>query len=171
MPDIESLEISSPIPWHSLSTEPRSRPWERPSKYSDPEDALEYYVKQLTIPESTASMMEILESGLPAANLVDSITLAGVMQGLHTIDVAIIISQALFDLVTGIAEQLDVKYKNGLSQDTYGEDDLLVERAFANPEADKLQETFREEELEEVKKAVDKTSVGLMAKTVEEGEV
>ena len=53
MPDFETFQFSAPIPGQSLTTEPKGRPWETPAKYSDPEDALEYYVSQISIPERT----------------------------------------------------------------------------------------------------------------------
>jgi len=171
MPDIESLEFTAPIPGQSLTTEPRGRPWERPSKYPEPEDALMFYVNQISVEDRTAHMLEILESGLPATNLVDVLTLSGVMQGLHTIDTAVLISPALFDLITGVADEVGIEYKDGLSEEPYGEDSMMMERAFAEPEAEKIREAFQEEELEEIKEGVRKTSGGLMSKEIEEEEI
>ena len=93
--DHDAAQFTAPIPGQSLTTEPQGRPWETPAKYSDPEDALTYYVSKIGTADRTAHMLEVLESGLPAAKLVDSITLAGVMEGLHSIDTAIIISPSL----------------------------------------------------------------------------
>ena len=171
MPDFETSQFSAPIPGQSLTTEPRGRPWETPAKYSDPEDALEYYVSQISIPERTAHMLEVLESGLPAAKLVDSITLAGVMEGLHSIDTAIIISPSLFDLITAVADNAGIEYKKGLtSEDDGGADSYMIERAFKEPEAEEVREEFNEEELDRLTDAIDRTSGGLMSKKIEKEE-
>ena len=99
---MDVAQFNNPIPGQSLTTEPGARPWERPAKYSSPEEALDYYLEQLALPEKTAQMLEILESGFPATDLVDAITLGGVMQGLHTIDVAVIIAPVIFELITSV---------------------------------------------------------------------
>ena len=172
MPDFETAQFSAPIPGQSLTTEPRGRPWETPAKYSDPEDALEYYVAKLGNADTTAHMLEILESGLPVANLVDSITLTGVMQGLHSIDTAIIISTSLYDLIDAVADSAGIEYKNGLTSDDKGSpDSFLIERAFKEPEAEEIRETFNEEELDQLTKSINRAPNGLMSKEIEEEEV
>lgn len=171
MTDFETFRISAPIPGQSLTTEPKARPWETPAKYSDPEDALEFYISQISDPERTAHMLEILESGLPATNLIDSLTLSGVMQGLHSIDTAIIISPSLFDLITAVADNAGVEYKTGLVKEDKGPDDSMIARAFSDPEAEEIRETFNEEDLDNLAEAISKTSGGLMSKKVEEEEM
>jgi len=161
MPDIDISQFNSPIPGQSLTTEPGSRPWERPAKYSTPEEALDYYLEQLALPEKTAQMLEILESGFPAADLVDAITLGGVMQGLHSIDVAIIISPVIFELITSVADTAEIEYKEGLqpsSEDTMN-DDSLIARAMSAPPDEKLMEKVMSEEGEKVGQA----ATGLMS--------
>ena len=161
MPDIDISQFNSPIPGQSLTTEPGSRPWERPAKYSTPEEALDYYLEQLALPEKTAQMLEILESGFPAADLVDAITLGGVMQGLHSIDVAIIISPVIFELITSVADTAEIEYKEGLqpsSEDTMN-DDSLIARAMSAPPDEKLMEKVMSEEGEKVRQA----ATGLMS--------
>jgi len=165
MPDIDISQFNSPIPGQSLTTEPGSRPWERPAKYSTPEEALDYYLEQLALPEKTAQMLEILESGFPAADLVDAITLGGVMQGLHSIDVAIIISPVIFELITSVADTAEIEYKEGLqpsSEDTMN-DDSLIARAMSAPPDEKLMEKVMSEEGEKVRQA----AAGLMSPKTE----
>ena len=92
MPDINTAQFNAPIPGQSLTTELGNRPWEKPAKFTNPNDALNFYMEQLAIPDTTASMLEVLEQGFPATDLVDAITLGGVLQGLHTIDVAVLLN-------------------------------------------------------------------------------
>ena len=39
--------FDGPIPGQSLTAEPSNAPWEKPSKFSDPLDALEMYIERL----------------------------------------------------------------------------------------------------------------------------
>ena len=45
--DIDALQFQEPLPGMSLTTEPKGRPWERPAKYSNPDDAVDFYIQQL----------------------------------------------------------------------------------------------------------------------------
>tara|TARA_R110002020_G_scaffold163145_4_gene349111 strand:- start:582 stop:1133 length:552 start_codon:yes stop_codon:yes gene_type:complete len=114
MAAVDTLKFASPIPGQSLTTEPGARPWEQPSKYNNPDDALNFYLKKLSAPETTAHMLQILESGYPATDLVDAITMGGVLQGLHTIDIATIVSPVIYKLITSVADEANINYKTGL---------------------------------------------------------
>ena len=109
-------KFSSAIPGQSLTTELGARPWETPPKYSTPNEALEYYVQKLRDPDITAHMLQIVEAGYPIADLVDAIVLGGVMQGLHTIDVAVMISPIIFELIKTVAESTDTNFKDGVTK-------------------------------------------------------
>ena len=159
--DLDSLQFQKPIPGMSLTTEPKGRPWERPAKYSTPEEALEFYIEQLTVPRRVAQMLEILENGYPATSLVDSIIVNGVMQGLHSLDVAIIIAPALFELLTGVANSMNLKYEDGLSDKNEMIDASLIARAMKKPEAEQFKEELEEEDMKRVEEAA-----SLMAKPV-----
>ena len=109
--DIDALQFQEPLPGMSLTTEPKGRPWERPAKYSNPDDAVDFYIQQLADPKRIAQALEILELGYPLASLVDSLIMNGVMQGLHSIDTAIIVAPAIFELLQGIADHVGISYE------------------------------------------------------------
>ena len=44
MLDFESAKFSSTVPGMSLTAEPKARAWEKPAKYTEPEEALKYYI-------------------------------------------------------------------------------------------------------------------------------
>ena len=168
---MDVAQFNNPIPGQSLTTEPGARPWERPAKYSSPEEALDYYLEQLALPEKTAQMLEILESGFPATDLVDAITLGGVMQGLHTIDVAVIIAPVIFELITSVADTAEIDYKEGLqpSEENRLNDGSLIARAMSSPPEEKLMEKVMSEEGDRVREAVTATAAtGLMSPPAQE---
>ena len=160
--NLDQFQFQSPTPGMSLTTEPKGRPWERPAKYSTPDEAFEFYINKLTIPRRVAQMLEILENVYPATSLVDSIILGGVMQGLHSLDVAIIIAPALFELITGVADTTGLEYEEGLVDKNELEDASLVARAIkSSKKAEEFKKTIEDEDIAQVEQAV-----SLMAKPV-----
>ena len=118
--------LDGPIPGESLTTEVGSRPWEEPPKYTTEEEALDYYIPRLSNPKLMAPMVDIMEDGLPVTSVADLVQSSGVMQGLHTIDVGILISPVIVELLITQAEIAGIDYKVGTE-----EDDSLDESAKA----------------------------------------
>ena len=138
MSSLDTIPFQAPIPGMSLTTEPKNRPWETPPKYTTPEEALSYYIEKLTSPQQAVELLGILELGYPVSNLIDTVTLGGVMNGLHTIDVAIVISPALFELITGMADAVEIEYKNGVTDLSQSPSQTLLAQAAKRPEAEEL---------------------------------
>ena len=86
-------------------------------QYPTVEEALDFYIPRLSSQQFAGRLLDIIEQGIPLT-APETITLGGVMQGLHTIDVAVLINPVLVELMAGIAENADVKYTLG---DTDGE--------------------------------------------------
>jgi hypothetical protein len=76
MVDYLSSQLQAPIPGQSLTTEPGARPWEKPARFTLPEEAMGYYLDKFADANRTAEMLDILESGFPVTNLIDGITMA-----------------------------------------------------------------------------------------------
>lgn len=102
--------FSAPIPGQSLTAEPGSRPWEKPPKYVTAEDALTFYIEDLSQPTKLARMLDEVERGAPIALMVDTLQLVAVSRGLHTVDVGIIISPVLVEFIKTMAEQEGIEY-------------------------------------------------------------
>ena len=158
-------QFQAPIPGQSLTTEPGARPWEKPARFVEPEEAMSYYLDRFSSnPERTGEMLSILEAGFPVKNLVDGMTMAGVMEGLHSIDLAIILSPALFAFITSIADSANIEYKTGLTpnRDQQPVDNTLLARAKeeTDPQAEELVKQVQEDENDRVKQALS----GLMAR-------
>ena len=113
MPDASSEFLDAPIPGQSLTTEPKSRPWEQPPKYTTPEEALNFYVPRLSDPEMMAPMVDVMEDGTTVVTVAEMIQSSGVMQGLHSVDVGLIISPVLVELLVTQADLAEIEYKVG----------------------------------------------------------
>ena len=160
-----SAQIQAPIPGQSLTTELGARPWEKPARFTIPEEAMNYYLERFSDPERAAEMMDILESGFPVTNLIDGITMGGVMEGLHSIDVSIIIAPALYEFVTTLADSAEVEYKTGLTVDEQDQvtDDTIIAQAKDTSKTVELVEQVQTEENDRVEQALS----GLMARETE----
>ena len=108
--------FSTPIPGQSLTKEPRAYPWEDPPKYSNPEDALIWHIDRLEKPERTKAVLTLLELGLDVVTLTEGILRGGVVQGMHTIDVSLIIAPVIHEYITGTANTVGIDFKEGLSE-------------------------------------------------------
>ena len=113
MPDASSEFLDAPIPGQSLTTEPKSRPWEQPPKYTTTEEALSFYVPRLSDAELMAPMVDVMEEGTTVVAVAEMIQSSGVMQGLHTVDVGIIIAPVLVELLITQADLAEIEYKVG----------------------------------------------------------
>tara|TARA_R110002020_G_scaffold97653_4_gene232723 strand:- start:683 stop:1189 length:507 start_codon:yes stop_codon:yes gene_type:complete len=168
MLDLDSTKFSAPIPGMSLTTEPKSRIWEKPAKYADPDEALVYYINQINSPQMLNRMADILETKLPAASLVDSLILGGVMEGVHSIDVGIIISPALYLFIKEMGKMMEVDVVTGLEKSDMPDEGML------KMSTEQIEEQDNEEQdklIEIVDQATEEIHGGIMSKPLDEGEV
>ena len=168
MLDFDSAKFSAPIPGMSLTTEPKSFAWEKPAKYADPEDALNHYINKISSPEILNRMGDILETNFPAADLVDSLILGGIMKGLHSIDVGVIIAPALFIFVVEIGEIINIDIVTGMEESDVPDEGML--RMAAKQEVEKDVEG-QQELAQIVDEAIQDMQGGLMSKPLNEGEM
>ena len=168
MLDFDSTKFSAPVPGMSLTKEPKSRAWEKPAKYAEPEEALKYYVNQMSSPEMLNKMADVLETKFPADALTDSIILGGVMQGLHSIDVGVIISPALYVFVKEMGRMMEVDVVTGLEESDVPDKGMLRMATEKEVEEDSEEQKVLSEVVEE---AMEDIHGGIMSKPLDEGEV
>lgn len=106
--DVSSL--NAPIPGMSLTTEPGNRPWENPPQLNTVEEAIEYYTDKLTEPERIDYLLEALSLEVSVEAIADALTTSSVMNGIHTVDVSILVSPVLYELIKYIAEIHEMEY-------------------------------------------------------------
>tara|TARA_R110000868_G_scaffold74731_1_gene216221 strand:- start:204 stop:722 length:519 start_codon:yes stop_codon:yes gene_type:complete len=108
--------FDAPIPGQSLTAEVGSRPWQSPPKYATVEDALTYYIPRITSDEMYDEFLDILELGVPITSLADTIQSAGVMQGLHSVDVGVLISPVIMEMLAYIGDEAGIEYELGMQK-------------------------------------------------------
>lgn len=92
--------FSGPIPGQSLTTEPKGFPWERPPEINDPEEAIQYHLARISEPEALESILDIIEiDDLDLKTITNGIMRGAVAKGLHSVDVALIISPVIHEFI------------------------------------------------------------------------
>ena len=146
MLDASSKFLDAPIPGQSLTTEPKSRPWEQPPKYTTTEEALSFYIPRLSDAELMAPMVDAIEDGTTVVAVADMIQSSGVMSGLHTLDVGLMISPVLVELLVTQAQLADIEYKIG-TEKSDSPDSSLVRKAVDKSSESYFDESYDEEEV------------------------
>jgi hypothetical protein len=105
--------FDAPIPGQSLTAPLGGRPWQSPPQYTTVEEALDYYLPRLANDEVIAQLMDTLEMGVPVTVIANTMQLASVMEGKHTVDVGMLVVPVLIEMILYLAEQNDVEYVMG----------------------------------------------------------
>ena len=108
--DRDNITLNSPIPGQSLTAPLGDRPWQKPARLSTPDEALAFYIERMTKTDRANELLDILENGVPVDTLVDIVQQGGVMEGIHSLDVGIIIAPALTEVISNMAEAAEVDY-------------------------------------------------------------
>ena len=117
-PNDKNAEIfNRAIPGMSLTTEPGNRPWENPPMYSTVAEATEYYTERLTEKAVSSAIAEALDKGIPVNSATQLITTSSVMNGVHSIDVGILVAPVVRELVMLAGDTHKVEYKEAFGED------------------------------------------------------
>jgi len=158
------MAMDAPIPGQSLTAPLGDRPWQNPPQYSTVEQAIQYYMPRLTSDRMAGRLMDMLEMGVPIDTVVDTIQLGGVMEGIHSVDVGMLVSPVLAEAIEQMAKSAEVSYKlMGDETDREAPDDSEI--ALAMMEAAKSKgESMTEEPVQEAEVVEEPQPTGLMAR-------
>lgn len=107
------MAFERPIPGQSLTTEPKNAPYERPPEIVDPIEALDVHIENLLKPGAMEDALYFLEYGVDLVTLVQGILRGAVIEGIHSIDVSLIIAPVIHEYIKGFADAADLDYKEG----------------------------------------------------------
>lgn len=141
--------FDAPIPGMSLTHELGGRPWQTPPQFPSVDEAIQYYMESMSSDEFIDELMDVIELGVPLADLANTIQLAGVMEGRHSVDVGVLITPVIIEMLSFLAESAGVEYR--IQAETKKSDKISdakmakiiqkLELAEANKEEDTKQET------------------------------
>lgn len=109
-------KINGPIPGQSLTAEPSSAPWERPPEIVDPEEAAKAYLSKMEEPERVEAALDALEMGLTVKELTLGMLRAGVSEGMHSIDVSLIIAPVVHEQISSVAKAAGIDFEEGIEE-------------------------------------------------------
>ena len=103
-----------PIPGMSMTHEVGARPWQTPPSLVTVEEATDYYVERMGTDQFKAQLIDVMEMGVPLTTLANTIQLASVMEGIHSVDVGILMIPIIVELLITIADSQGAKYQTGM---------------------------------------------------------
>jgi len=111
------LMFERPIPGQSLTAEPKSQAFERPPEITDPIEALDAHIDNLAREGAMEDALYFLEFGVDLVTLVQGMLRGAVMEGIHSIDVSLIIAPVLHEHIKGFADASGVEYDEGFENE------------------------------------------------------
>jgi len=106
--------FDAPIPGMSLTHELGDRPWQTPAKHANVDEVMDYYMERMSNEEFMVQVVEVLESGVPVTVLANTIQMASVMDGVHSLDTGMLVLPMIMEMMMMLAESADIEYDDGL---------------------------------------------------------
>lgn len=113
--------FNKPIPGESLTSKPKNAPYENPPEITDPEEALQVHLSRLTEPKRMDKIMGLLDIGVDIQTMTEGILRSAVMNGIHSIDVSLLIAPVIHEYIKLTADQVGVDYKEGFEDNEESE--------------------------------------------------
>ena len=105
--------FEAPIPGQSLTDTPGNAPYERPPEITDPRQALVHHLNRLQDAEVLDAAMTFVEMGMTIRELTEFMTTAATMNGIHSLDVGLMVAPAIHEFLTVSARKLGVEFEEG----------------------------------------------------------
>lgn len=118
--------FSAPVPGQSLTAELGARPWQNPPEFPTVDGAIDYYMQRMASEAFMEQVVDILEIGVPVTVLANTMQMSSVMEGLHTVDVGMMVLPLLMEMIMLIGDGADIKYNTGLDRPTEIRDSFLA---------------------------------------------
>ena len=112
-----SFRFNRTIPGQSLTLEPKSRAYERPPQITNPLEALDTHLDRLTNEDVIDDVLYFLEYGADLVTVVQGILRSAVMEGVHSIDVSLIIAPVIHEHIKGFADAAGIEYDEGFNEE------------------------------------------------------
>ena len=174
MTELNQPLLDGPIAGQSLTAEINGRPWLNPPQYSTVDEAIEYYLERMSTEEFTDQLVDVLEMGVPVTTLANTIQLGSVMDGVHSVDIGMLVMPFIMEMIMLVGESSGVKYNSGMENPNKGQtrDTLLnsvraeLETRMRQKEGMLFDEEGAEEQVieEEPMEAPQEEPMGLMAR-------
>tara|TARA_X000001382_G_scaffold130378_1_gene125026 strand:+ start:330 stop:848 length:519 start_codon:yes stop_codon:yes gene_type:complete len=170
MNQLDDTTFDRPIPGMGMTHEVGARPWQTPPTYTTVEEASDYYIERMSNPAFREQLIDVMEMKIPLTTLANTIQLASVMEGLHTVDVGMLMIPILVETMMLIGDSADVKYVTGM-EESKGERPAMINKIVndmkmkqGEDEEMPMEETIEEPMQEDEEMPMEEEPKGLMAR-------
>ena len=125
--DAQEPSFEAPIPGMSLTTELGSRPWEQPPQYTTVMETADHYIENLFSPDGIDLVVAASEMGSSALDIAEKLTMSGASRGVHSVDVGVMVSPILVEVIKTVANFTDVELPIGDEDDSNRFSDAMAE--------------------------------------------
>lgn len=163
---MKEVSLVAAIPGMSLTAEPGSRPWRKPSQLTSVDEAVGLYMPLFEDDGFNTLLIEQIEKGVPLTSISEILVTSNVMEGKHSLDVGVLVSPVLVESMLAVAEAAGVDAKIGNESelfDTTDADEEIIRRAIKNSK-NKERESEEPSLSSEEQENDDKPARGLMAR-------
>lgn len=98
-------------PGHSLTGPVGKWAWEKPPRFVDPEEAIDFVIDKLEEPAVESDMLNLMTAGISIEEIVETVALGGFATGHYTPDVAEIIKAPIAMYLAGLAVENEIPPK------------------------------------------------------------
>ena len=110
---LEETLFNAPIPGESLVAELGGRPWQTPPKMTTVDEAVDYYMERMSSEEFMEQVIGVMESGVPVAVIANTIQLASVMDGVHSVDIGMLVVPIIMEMMMLLGDSAGIEYNLG----------------------------------------------------------
>ena len=102
--------IQPVVPGISWTAPEKSRPWQQPPQLVDIGDVIQRYMDGFSDPEAMSNAIDAIETKVPLSVMAQAIMLSHVNEGVHTMDMGILVMPVIIELLVTFAELSNVDY-------------------------------------------------------------
>ena len=112
-----------------MTPELGARPWQNPPQFTTVDEVVEHYTSKMMSDEFSEQLVDIIDMGIPLTTIANTIQLAGVMEGKHTVDTGLLSLPVLVENMQLIGDTAGIKYTTGLEDSPSKDRDTLAKRS------------------------------------------
>ena len=123
---IQQPSLDAPIPGEGLTHELGDRPWQKPAQLTNVDEVMPFYREKILDEEFIPQLLQVIELGIPLTTIANAMQNAAVMEGVHSIDVGVLMLPIVVELLKFVAEKNNVKYVTGMEKREVAPNDEMI---------------------------------------------
>lgn len=157
--------LDAPIPGMSMTHELGARPWQTPAQFTTVDETVDYYMSRMATEDFMEQAVEVLEMGVPVTTIANTMQMAGVMEGKHSVDVGMLVIPLIMEMLMLIGDNAEVEYDDGLTDEKPTKTSAAKIDMIRREMQERIEDVDDEADTADEEPEVDETK-GLMARRV-----